>query len=124
MLGGKPPSETRSELRRGNCAALRKAKATPLHRFERPSGTEAGIWAKNGRTDGDPLEDGLGWRLQNLREVDSCRLRRLAADGICSLAEVTPIEHYTVAADCSQVTGAIVCLLSALAGSGRGTTLV
>ena len=51
--------------------------------------------------------------------VDSRRLRRLVdagsvervARGLYHLVEAAPTEHYTVAAVCSRVPGAIVCLL-------------
>ena len=54
--------------------------------------------------------------------VDSRTLRRLVGDGsvervargLYRVAEAEPTEHYTLAAVCARVPGAIVCLLSAL----------
>jgi len=45
------------------------------------------------------------------------------ARGLYRLAEAEPTEHYTVAAVCARVPGAIVCLLSALSVHGLGTQL-
>lgn len=63
--------------------------------------------------------------------VDSRKLRRLVDDGsvervargLYHLAASAPTENYTVAAVCSRVPGAIVCLLSALSVHGLGTQL-
>lgn len=63
--------------------------------------------------------------------MDSRRLRRLADDrsveheagDLCHLMEVAPIEHYAVAAVCSWVPGAIVCLLSDFGVPGLQTQL-
>lgn len=63
--------------------------------------------------------------------IDSRRLRQLVdagavervARGLYHLAEAAPTEHYTLAAVCSRVPGAIVCLLSALSVHGLGTQL-
>ena len=63
--------------------------------------------------------------------VDSRALRRLVDDGsvervargLYRLAEAEPTEHYTLAAVCARVPGAIVCLLSALSVHGLGTQL-
>ena len=63
--------------------------------------------------------------------VDSRRLRRLlesgaverVARGLYRLADAEPTEHYTLAAVCARVPGAIVCLLSALNVHGLGTQL-
>ena len=54
--------------------------------------------------------------------VDARALRRLVGDGsiervargLYRVAEAEPTEHYTLAAVCARVPGAIVCLLSAL----------
>ncbi len=63
--------------------------------------------------------------------IDPRELRRLVDDGFVErvarglyrLAEVEPTEHYTLAAVCARVPGAIVCLLSALTVHGLGTQL-
>ena len=63
--------------------------------------------------------------------VDSRALRRLLDEGtverlgrgLYRLAEADPTEHYTLAAVCARVPGAIVCLLSALSVHGLGTQL-
>ena len=63
--------------------------------------------------------------------VDSRALRRLVDDGsvehlargLYRLAHAEPTEHYTLAAVCARVPGAIVCLLSALSLHGLGTQL-
>ena len=63
--------------------------------------------------------------------VDSRALRRLLdkgtverlGRGLYRLAEAEPTEHYTLAAVCARVPGAIVCLLSALSVHGLGTQL-
>ena len=63
--------------------------------------------------------------------VDSRTLRRLVDDGsiervargLYRVAEAEPTEHYTLAAVCARVPGAIVCLLSALSVHGLGTQL-
>ena len=63
--------------------------------------------------------------------VDSRALRRLLDEGtverlgrgLYRLAEAEPTEHYTLAAVCARVPGAIVCLLSALSVHGLGTQL-
>lgn len=63
--------------------------------------------------------------------VDSRRLRRLVDDGLVErvarglyrLASAEPTEHYSLAAVCTKVPGAIVCLLSALSVHGLGTQL-
>ena len=61
--------------------------------------------------------------------VDSRALRRLVDDGsvervargLYRVADAEPTEHYTLAAVCARVPGAIVCLLSALSVHGLGT---
>ena len=63
--------------------------------------------------------------------VDSRRLRRLVDDGsvervargLYRLADAEPTEHYSLAAVCTRVPGAIICLLSALSVHGLGTQL-
>ena len=45
------------------------------------------------------------------------------ARGLYRVAEAEPTEHYTLAAVCARVPGAIVCLLSALSVHGLGTQL-
>ena len=63
--------------------------------------------------------------------VDSRALRRLLDEGtverlgrgLYRFAEAEPTEHYTLAAVCARVPGAIVCLLSALSVHGLGTQL-
>ena len=63
--------------------------------------------------------------------VDSRALRRLLDEGtverlgrgLYRLAEADPTEHYTLAAVCARVPGAIVCLLSALSVHELGTQL-
>ena len=63
--------------------------------------------------------------------VDSRRLRRLVDDGFVErvgrglyrLAGAEPTEHYSLAAVCTRVPGAIICLLSALSVHGLGTQL-
>jgi len=63
--------------------------------------------------------------------VDSRRLRDLVeegsvervARGLYRLTDAEPTEHYTLAAVCARVPGAIVCLLSALSVHGLGTQL-
>ena len=63
--------------------------------------------------------------------VDSGALRRLVgsgsvervARGLYRVAAAEPTEHYTLAAVCARVPGAIVCLLSALSVHGLGTQL-
>ena len=63
--------------------------------------------------------------------VDSRGLRRLLDDGsvervargLYRLADAEPTEHYSLAAVCTRVPGAIVCLLSALSVHGLGTQL-
>ena len=63
--------------------------------------------------------------------VDSRALRRLVdegsvervARGLYRVADAEPTEHYTLAAVCARVPGAIVCLLSALSVHGLGTQL-
>ena len=63
--------------------------------------------------------------------VDSRALRRLVgngsiervARGLYRVAEAEPTEHYTLAAVCARVPGAIVCLLSALSVHELGTQL-
>ena len=63
--------------------------------------------------------------------VDSRALRRLVDDGsvervargLYRVADAEPTEHYTLAAVCARVPGAIVCLLSALSVHGLGTQL-
>ena len=63
--------------------------------------------------------------------VDARALRRLVDDGsvehvargLYRLTEAEPTEHYTLAAVCARVPGAIVCLLSALSVHGLGTQM-
>ena len=63
--------------------------------------------------------------------IDSRALRRLLDEGtverlgrgLYRFAEAEPTEHYTLAAVCARVPGAIVCLLSALSVHGLGTQL-
>ena len=63
--------------------------------------------------------------------VDSRALRQLVdggsvervARGLYRVTEAEPTEHYTLAAVCARVPGAIVCLLSALSVHGLGTQL-
>ena len=63
--------------------------------------------------------------------IDSRALRRLLDEGtverlgrgLYRFAEAEPTEHYTLAAICARVPGAIVCLLSALSVHGLGTQL-
>ena len=63
--------------------------------------------------------------------VDSRGLRRLLDDGsvervargVYRLADAEPTEHYSLAAVCTRVPGAIICLLSALSVHGLGTQL-
>ena len=63
--------------------------------------------------------------------VDSRRLRRLVDDGFVErvarglyrFAGAEPTEHYSLAAVCTRVPSAIVCLLSALSVHGLGTQL-
>ena len=63
--------------------------------------------------------------------VDSRGLRRLVDDGsvervargLYRLADAEPTEHYSLAAVCTRVPGAIICLLSALSVHGLGTQL-
>ena len=63
--------------------------------------------------------------------IDSRALRRLVDDGsvervargLYRVADAEPTEHYTLAAVCARVPGAIVCLLSALSVHGLGTQL-
>ena len=63
--------------------------------------------------------------------VDSRALRRLVdegsvervARGLYRVTDDEPTEHYTLAAVCARVPGAIVCLLSALSVHGLGTQL-
>ena len=63
--------------------------------------------------------------------VDSRGLRRLVdngsvervARGLYRLADAEPTEHYSLAAVCTRVPGAIICLLSALSVHGLGTQL-
>ncbi len=63
--------------------------------------------------------------------VSSRELRRLldegaverVARGLYRLADAEPTEHYTLAAVCARVPGAIVCMLSALNVHGLGTQL-
>ena len=56
------------------------------------------------------------------RMVDAGSVERVAR-GLYHLAEAEPTEHYTVAAVCARVPGAIVCLLSALGVHNLGTQL-
>ena len=63
--------------------------------------------------------------------VDSRGLRRLVDDGsvervargLYRLADAEPTEHYSLAAVCTRVPRAIICLLSALSVHGLGTQL-
>ena len=63
--------------------------------------------------------------------VDSRGLRRLLDDGsvervargLYRLAEAEPTEHYSLAAVCTRVPSAIICLLSALSVHGLGAQL-
>ena len=63
--------------------------------------------------------------------IDSRGLRRLVDDGavervargLYRLAGVEPTEHNSLAAVCTRVPGAIICLLSALSVHGLGTQL-
>ena len=54
--------------------------------------------------------------------MDNGSVERVAR-GLYRLADVEPTEHYTLAAVCARVPGAIVCLLSALSVHGLGTQL-
>ena len=54
--------------------------------------------------------------------MDEGAVERLGR-GLYRLAEAEPTEHYTLAAICARVPGAIVCLLSALSVHGLGTQL-
>ncbi len=54
--------------------------------------------------------------------MDNGSVERVAR-GLYRLAGVEPTEHYTLAAVCARVPGAIVCLLSALSVHGLGTQL-
>ena len=54
--------------------------------------------------------------------MDDGLIERVAR-GLYRLAHVKPTEHYTLAAVCARVPGAIVCLLSALSVHGLGTQL-
>ena len=63
--------------------------------------------------------------------IDSRGLRRLLDDGsvervargLYRLADAEPTEHYSLAAVCTRVPHAIICLLSALSVHGLGTQL-
>ena len=63
--------------------------------------------------------------------VDSRGLRRLVDDGFVErvarglyrIADAEPTEHYSLAAVCTRVPGAIICLLSALSVHRLGTQL-
>ena len=63
--------------------------------------------------------------------IDSRGLRHLVDDGsvervargLYRLADAEPTEHYSLAAVCTRVPGAIICLLSALSVHGLGTQL-
>ena len=63
--------------------------------------------------------------------VDTRKLRRLVdegavervARGLYRFTDAEPTEHYTLAAVCARVPGAIVCLLTALGVYGLGTQL-
>ena len=54
--------------------------------------------------------------------MDDGSVERVAR-GLYHLAQALPTERYTVAAVCSRVRGAIVCLLTALSVHGLGTQL-
>ena len=56
------------------------------------------------------------------RLVDDGSVERVAR-GLYRVADAEPTEHYTLAAVCARVPGAIVCLLSALSVHGLGTQL-
>ena len=54
--------------------------------------------------------------------MDDGSVERVAR-GLYHVADAEPTEHYTLAAVCARVPGAIVCLLSALNVHGLGTQL-
>lgn len=69
----------------------------------------------------DAAELGIGPRALR-RLVNDGTVERVAR-GLYRLAEAEATEHYTLAAVCARVPGAIVCLLSALSVHGLGTQL-
>lgn len=69
----------------------------------------------------DAAQRGVGPR-ELRRLVDDGSVERVAR-GLYRFADAEPTEHYTLAAVCARVPGAIVCLLSALSVHGLGTQL-
>jgi predicted transcriptional regulator of viral defense system len=65
----------------------------------------------------------LGLRSGDLRRLVEAGAVERVARGLYRLADAEPTEHYTVAAVCTRVPDAIVCLLSALSVHGLGTQL-
>ena len=69
----------------------------------------------------DAAEMGVGSRALR-RLVDDGTVERVTR-GLYRVADADPTEHYTLAAVCARVPGAIVCLLSALSVHEIGTQL-
>ena len=65
----------------------------------------------------------LGVHSRQLRRLVDAGSVEKVARGLYRLADIEPTEHYTLAAVCARVPGAIVCLLSALSVHGLGTQL-
>ncbi|MYC81555.1 MAG: transcriptional regulator [Acidobacteria bacterium] len=65
----------------------------------------------------------LGVNSRGLRWLVDDGLVERVARGLYRLASAEPTEHYSLAAVCTRVPGAIVCLLSALNVHGLGTQL-
>ena len=70
----------------------------------------------------DAAEVGIRLPYALRRLVDDGSVERVAR-GLYHVADAEPTEHYTLAAVCARVPGAIVCLLSALSVHGLGTQL-
>lgn len=102
----------------------------------RQAGTDADSSSKPTRLTAARLRGvgaGIFFRPRDAAElgVNSRRLRDLVTEGsvervargLYRLTDTEPTEHYTLAAVCARVPGAIVCLLSALSVHGLGTQL-
>ena len=79
------------------------------------------LGAKNFFRASDAAERGVDSR--GLRWLVDVGLVERVAHGLYRLAGAEPTEYYTLAAVCTRVPGAIVCLLSALSVHGLGTQL-
>lgn len=91
------------------------------HASRLKSGARQSLGAKGFFRQRDAAREGVHSR--QLRQLVAAGSVERVARGLYRLADLEPTEHYTLAAVCTRVPNAIVCLLSALSVHGIGTQL-